>query len=204
MVRPRRTTRASASTSEAETARMKCVVWSTVVIGTIAAIGGEVGDHHRGVGKGHQRLARDRAAIAAQPLRERQAQDRARLPVGGIARRGKVEALDREIEIHHPGRKYLAKHAPGFRDAEFGCWWLLLHERPFPRLIVLPAYCSGHCGEGNSAGGPQIRREILRNGPRFGASGESTKGEALMLGGGGRAGGILAGNAKSASQRRAS
>ena len=33
MVRPRRTTRASASTSEAETARMKCVVWSTVVIG---------------------------------------------------------------------------------------------------------------------------------------------------------------------------
>jgi hypothetical protein len=33
MVRPRRTTRASASTSEAATARMKCVVWSTVVIG---------------------------------------------------------------------------------------------------------------------------------------------------------------------------
>jgi hypothetical protein len=32
MVRPRRTTRASASTSEAETARMKCVVWSTVVM----------------------------------------------------------------------------------------------------------------------------------------------------------------------------
>jgi hypothetical protein len=32
MVRPRRTTRASASTSEADTARMKCVVWSTVVI----------------------------------------------------------------------------------------------------------------------------------------------------------------------------
>jgi len=31
MVRPRRTTRASASTSEAETARMKCMVWSTVV-----------------------------------------------------------------------------------------------------------------------------------------------------------------------------
>ena len=85
MVRPRRTTRASASTSEAETARMKCVVWSTVVMGPIAAVGGKVGDHHRGVGKGHQRLARDRAAIAAQPLRERQAQDRARLPVGGIA-----------------------------------------------------------------------------------------------------------------------
>jgi len=33
MVRPSRTTRASASTSEAVTARMKCVVWSTVVIG---------------------------------------------------------------------------------------------------------------------------------------------------------------------------
>ena len=33
MVRPSRTTRASASTSDAETARMKCVVWSTVVIG---------------------------------------------------------------------------------------------------------------------------------------------------------------------------
>ena len=118
---------------------MKCVVWSTVVIGPIAAVGGEVGDHHRGVGKGHQRLARDRAAIAAQPLRERQAQDRARLPVGGIAGRGNVKALDREIEIHHPGRKYLAKHAPGFRDAEFRFWWLLLHERPFPRLILLPA-----------------------------------------------------------------
>ena len=33
MVRPRLTTRASASTSEDITARMKCVVWSTVVIG---------------------------------------------------------------------------------------------------------------------------------------------------------------------------
>src|SRR6478752_4831545 len=33
MVRPSRTTRASASTSDEETARMKCVVWSTVVIG---------------------------------------------------------------------------------------------------------------------------------------------------------------------------
>jgi hypothetical protein len=33
MVRPRRTTRASASTSDDITARMKCVVWSTVVIG---------------------------------------------------------------------------------------------------------------------------------------------------------------------------
>ena len=32
MVRPRRTTRASASRSEADAARMKCVVWSTVVI----------------------------------------------------------------------------------------------------------------------------------------------------------------------------
>src|SRR6478736_1059828 len=33
MVRPSRTTRASASTSEEDTARMKCVVWSTVVMG---------------------------------------------------------------------------------------------------------------------------------------------------------------------------
>ena len=33
MVRPSRTMRASASTSEDATARMKCVVWSTVVIG---------------------------------------------------------------------------------------------------------------------------------------------------------------------------
>jgi hypothetical protein len=34
---------------------------------------------------------------------------------------------------------------------------------PFPRLKLLPAHCSGHYGEGNSGGGPQIRREILRN-----------------------------------------
>ena len=33
MVRPSRTTRASASTSDEDTARMKCVVWSTVVMG---------------------------------------------------------------------------------------------------------------------------------------------------------------------------
>ena len=116
---------------------MKCMVDGRQ--GPIAAVGGKVGDHHRGVGKGQQRLARDRAAFAAQPLRERQAQDRARLPVGGIARWRTVEALDREIEIHHPGRKYLAEHAPGFRDAEFRCLWLLLHERRFPHLILLQA-----------------------------------------------------------------
>ena len=68
------------------------------------------------------------------------AQDGARLPVGSVRRRSEVELFDGEIEIHHPGRKHLAKHAPGFRDAEFGCWWLLRHERPVSRLMSLAAY----------------------------------------------------------------
>jgi hypothetical protein len=83
------------------------------------------------------------------------------LPIGGVSGRGGVKTLDRQIEIHHPGRKNLAKHPPGFRDAEFRFLWLLLHERPFPRPISLPAYCSDHGREGNSRAGPQIRHEIL-------------------------------------------
>ena len=126
----------------------------------IAAIGGEVGDHHRGIGKRHQRLARDRAAIAAQPLRERQAQDRARLPVGRLGGRGKVEVLDRKIEIHHPGRKDLAKHAPGFRDAEFRCWWLLLHERPFPRLMVFAGILVAIAAKGTAAAAANGARNL--------------------------------------------
>jgi len=105
---------------------------------TIAAVGGEVGDHHRGVGKCHQRLARDRAAIAAQPFGERHAQNRARLPVG-LAGRIAVKTIDRKIEIHDPWRKYLAKYPPCFRDAKFRGLWLLLHERLFLADIVVVA-----------------------------------------------------------------
>ncbi len=98
--------------------------------GAIAAVGGKVGDHHRGVGKGHQRLAGDRAAHCGTAAPR--TADAGSRPAASRRRRraGNVKALDREIEILHPGRKYLAKHAPGFRDAEFRCLWLLLHERP--------------------------------------------------------------------------
>jgi hypothetical protein len=40
--------------------------------------------------------------------------------------------------------------------------WLLLHERPFPCLILLSAHCSGHRGEGNTDAAPQIRRDPAR------------------------------------------
>jgi len=32
---------------------------------------------------------------------------------------------------------------------------------PFPRLKLLPPHCTGHFGEGNNGGRPQMRREIL-------------------------------------------
>src|SRR6478609_5664156 len=95
---------------------------------TIAAIGGEVRQHHRGIGECHQRLAANNAAIPAQPFRKRHAQDCTRLPVSRSARRrGEIKPLDRQIEIPNPWRKHLAKHALCFTDAEFRGLWLLLH-----------------------------------------------------------------------------
>ena len=93
----------------------------------LAAVGGEGGDHHCGVGKRHQRLTADDAADAAQPFGERHAQHGTRLPVRYVMRRIKVEPFDRQIEILHPWRKYLAKHPPCFADAEFFGLFLLLH-----------------------------------------------------------------------------
>jgi len=68
--------------------------------------------------------------MPAQPFRKRHAQDRPRLPVGRRARRRRVfDAADRQPEILHPRREYIAQHAPGFLDVEFGSLCSLLHER---------------------------------------------------------------------------
>src|SRR5881397_3893192 len=56
-------------------------------------------------------------AVLRMPFSERHAQHRAGLPVGGTTRRIKVRTFDRQIELHHPGRKNLAKHAPCLVDA---------------------------------------------------------------------------------------
>ena len=100
----------------------------------VAAIRGKICDHHGGIGKRHQGLPADRAAIAAQPFGERHAQYRARLPVGRGARwRFVVDRFDRQVEINHPGCEHIAEHSSRFLDAELGGSWLLhLEMTPDP------------------------------------------------------------------------
>ena len=81
-----------------------------------------VREHHRGIGKRHQRLAAHHAAVAAQPFRERHAQQCSRLPVRRIGGRLVIDAFDRQVEILDPGREDLAEDASGVGEAELGFW----------------------------------------------------------------------------------
>jgi hypothetical protein len=105
-----------------------------------AAVGGENGDHHRGVGERHQRLAADDAATPAQPFGEGHAKQGAGLPVGGRARRRLgFDAADRKPEVLHPRRKHFAKRAPRFLDIEWPCFRFVLQRRWFlARMVAFP------------------------------------------------------------------
>jgi hypothetical protein len=102
----------------------------------VGAIRGEIGQHHRRVCERHQRLAAHHAAIAAEPLGERHAQDSAGLPILRVRRRLEIELLDRKVEILDPGRKHVAQHAPRLADAEPLIPKLLHERRSLPRFNV--------------------------------------------------------------------
>ncbi len=96
MVRPSRTTRASASTSEAMAGAHEMRGLVDGRHRTVATVGRQDRDHHRRVRERHQRLATDDTAVPAQPLGEGHAQDRAGFPIaGGAGRQEVVDAFDR-------------------------------------------------------------------------------------------------------------
>jgi hypothetical protein len=113
VLRPIRTTRASATTSKF-TGRKKCVVWSMV-----AVPGGRTGQHHRGICQRHERLRADHRTVAADFSGIGEPYGRAWLPVGQRARRPHgFDAFDQQRQILHPLRKNFGHQAPRRLQAE--------------------------------------------------------------------------------------
>ncbi len=136
MVRPSRTTRASASTSDERDGAHEMSGLIDRRHRPVSAVGGRIAITIDGVGERHQRLAADDAAMPAQPLGEGHAQDRARLPVRRrTGRRGAVDAGDRQPEILYPRCEHIAQDAPCFLDVELLRCRLVLHRWFLARMV---------------------------------------------------------------------
>ena len=112
VLRPMRTTRASATTSKHDRAQEVSGLIDRAHR-TVAVPGRRTGDDHGAVGERHQRLAADRRTVAANLLGERQPHNGARLPIRQRAcRPNGLHAFHQQRQVLHPRRENLGHQAP--------------------------------------------------------------------------------------------